>query len=257
MSAIGPDFLWVYAFMYNEAGAQYDMLSYFLRHYSRFPRTKIIIYFDSDNSDNGPELCKAYPQVEVRTSPMDGPADLQRANWISKQVREAQGQTEWVLQVDADEFIWHPDLPQHLHRRRAEGHLLLRPLDGYVMYAEQFPATPGQIYDEVFMGMKDPGVGKPTLMDARVLVKWIAGRHQVVASSQPVFGDPEITWMHFRHLSPAYIESRNAKSYQRQDAINLAMRHGFQVNPEELENNLRYWRELKTKSVEVNPNGLR
>lgn len=251
------DWLHVYCHVYNGA----PILRYWLRHYQRFPATRLFVYFDPDNSDDGPAQVSACPIASARPSPLRGPADLQRANWASQEIRQSLGRAEWALWVDDDELVWKANLREHLSELKRRGIQIVHPRDGYTMASETFPTTTGQIYAEVTRGLPDAlcpaPAGKPTLVDPAVELRWAAGKHRVASAGAPVYDDPAITWMHFRHLSDGYIRERNQKNYARWDALNTALAHGAEVHPDRLAEYQAFRRRILESGVDVAPEGLR
>lgn len=245
------DLLHVYCHVYNGG----PILAYWLRHYQRLPATRLLVYFDKDNSDHGPALVEACPIAERRVSPLTGPRDLERARWASVEIRQSIGQALWALWVDDDELLWKKGLADYLAQQPPEVRIL-HARDAYSMAAEVFPTTDGQIYSEVRRGLLDYHMGKPTLTRPDTPLQWCAGKHRVELSPYPVTEAPELTWMHFRHLGDTYIQQRNDKMFQRWDPLNTALGHGANLHPDKLGEFLAKRREIMDKGIDIQPEGL-
>jgi FkbM family methyltransferase len=64
---------------------------------------------------------------------------------------------EWVIVCDMDEFLWHPDLKNKLENFRKKLCVSIPRVEGYQMFAEDFPEADGsQIYEKVGRGFADP-----------------------------------------------------------------------------------------------------
>lgn len=217
---------WVYSVMHNEA----PMLPFFLRHY--LPLADRVVIFDDHSDDGTAELARA-AGADVRPYPGAGLDDGELVDFASATYPEARGLTDWCAWVDADEFLFHPDLLARLARYRADG-VDLPPIAGYAMFANAFPTTSGQIYDEVHVGVPYDGYSKPVVFDPELSLRWIPGKHTLTfddgAERGP--GPAEIKLLHFRHLGEAYFSGRNARNYARMTARNIRLNHGYQTYPE-------------------------
>lgn len=218
--------LWVYCLFHDEA----PLLDYFMRHYG--PLADRIILYDDHSTDGGPEIAAAYANVSVRPYPGAGLDDGEFVDFAAATYPEARGLADWCLWVDADEFIYHPDLRGRLARYQAEG-VTLPHVDGYAMFANAFPTTAGQIYDEVHCGVPYAGYSKPVVFSPELELRWIPGKHHLTNDDGAKRGGAaEIKLLHFRHLGERYFTSRNARNYARMTARNIQLNHGWQTYPE-------------------------
>lgn len=206
------------------------MLPYFLRHYA--PLCDRVIIFDDHSDDGGPALAAAYPNVEVRPYPGAGLDDIEFVEFAARTYPEARGLADWVVWVDADEFIYHHDLRGLLRHYQAQG-ITLPLVQGYAMFAERFPTTPAQIYAEVRCGTAYAAYSKPVVFDPRLELRWGAGKHDLQDAGAAVRSTTaEIRLLHFRHLGAEYFTARNARNYARMTMANIGRNLGFQVYPE-------------------------
>lgn len=218
--------IWVFALMHNEAA----LLPFFMRHYQAVADRVII--FDDHSDDGTAELAAAYARVSVRPYPGEGLDDQEFSDFAARTYPEARGRADWCLWVDADEFIYHPDLRGRLAHYQAAG-VTLPNVAGYSMFANAFPATDGQLYDAVTVGARAPFYDKPVVFNPALDLRWIPGKH---ALAEPVDtargGAAEIKLLHFRHLGERYFAERNARNYARMSARNVAQGLGYQTYPE-------------------------
>jgi glycosyltransferase involved in cell wall biosynthesis len=138
----------VFTLTYNNE----KMLRYFLRHYSTFCNK--ITVFDNQSTDNTVSVAKEYGAVVIEydtknTFDEATLVDICNSCWEDSNA-------DWVIIVAVDEFIYHPDIIKILEK--VEGTIIRLPF--YNMFADKFPETDGQIYDEVVMGTLAP-TGKP------------------------------------------------------------------------------------------------
>lgn len=196
--------IYIYAFCWNER----RMLPYFLRHYTSFS-DRVVVY-DNMSDDGSREILESCPAAEVRPwdtgglSDEDSLRELKNSCW-----EESRGVADWVMIVDVDEFVYHPDLVAYLERMR--GHAVLRPR-GYQMWHPHFPTGSGQIYDEVKIGERCPGffdklcVFNPDLVDR---INYHVGSHHADPTA-PVTGS-ELKLLHFKHLGWQYLYDRQVR----------------------------------------------
>lgn len=217
--------LWVYTVIHNEA----RLLPFFLSHYA--PLAARVIVYDDASDDGGPEIAARWLNAEVRRYPgqarMD---DHELADFAASAYPEARGQADWVIWVDADEFIYHPVLLDRLARYQAEG-VDLPKVAGYDMYADEFPAGEGQLYELVRQGARAPMYDKPVVFQPRLDLRWIPGKHAAAVSCGNRRGPAELKLLHFRCLGRAHFEARNAHNWARMSERNKAAGLGYQVYP--------------------------
>lgn len=218
--------LWVYTIAHNEA----PLLAYWLRHYCAVA-DRVIVY-DDHSTDDGPALVTAYPNAEVRAYPGDGLDDMAFIEFAQATYPEARGQADWVIWVDADEFVYHPYLLATLGRYHAES-VTLPLVSGYAMYADAFPTGSGQIYDEIKRGVPYAAYSKPCVFNPALNLVWHAGKHGLRQDDGAVrSATAELKLLHYRHLGGAWFEGRNHRNYTRMTPENIQRQHGFQVYDE-------------------------
>jgi hypothetical protein len=92
------------------------MLPFFFRHYD--PLVSQYFIFDDHSSDGSLDLMRAHPNVEVEPFVRSDPdsftlSELSISNECWKRSR---GSADWVLVIDIDEHLFHPDLSKLLMR---------------------------------------------------------------------------------------------------------------------------------------------
>lgn len=197
----------VYSIMRNEI----EMVQYFLRHYEVFA-DRIFVWDDGSN-DGTREILEAHPKVKLLPLNMDGADDVYYVKYLWPQYEEiSRGYADWVICVDADEFVYHPNFIQRLNELTERGDKRIR-LEGYTMYHPTFPITTGQIYEEVKVGWPDKWSQKTVLFTPNMHMTWGPGRHQCVPTRHiPTTKNSGIHLLHFRYLSPEYFLSRNKRN---------------------------------------------
>jgi len=161
--------IWLYCICRNES----KLMPYFLRHYASW--VDQLIFYDDQSTDGTREMIAACPKAVLRDWPGEhGIVDDQFLDFANQQWMEAIGKSEWVIWVDADEFLYHPNILSLLDGYLSEG-VELPQVQGYLMISDHFPTTTGQIYDEIRTGIPDDIWSKQAIF--RGNMKWNMGRH--------------------------------------------------------------------------------
>ena len=230
--------IWLYTVVRNEA----KIMPWFLRHYARFCDRITIV---DDRSDDGTrEMVKSRlagtlaPPCEIvledypHTSGLD---DRDLLAFAKATYKRAHGSAHWCIWVDADEFLYHPDLLPTLERLRVAG-IEVPLMRGYQMLSEVFPqespapgATPDatretrvlpQITELITEGVEDPTYGKPCLFMPHVDMDWELGKHYVHGNLKR--GEyAGLKLLHYRCLGLDYLRERHARNYARCSQANL------------------------------------
>lgn len=207
--------IWLYCICHNEA----RLMPYLLRHYT--PWVDKLIFYDDASDDGTAQLIAAAPQTELRPwTGSSGMVDDEFLELANRQYREARGQADWVLWIDADEFIYHPQVREVLARYQQEG-VTVPLVAGYAMIATALPKGEGQIYDYIKTGMPSPEWSKRVVFNPNIDMRWHVGRHSlfVDASNQSQIipsAQADLKLLHYRYLGTDYVQARCAKNYARE-----------------------------------------
>lgn len=216
---------WVYSVMRNER----TILPWFLKHYRSFC-DRIVIY--DDQSDDGTQDIALKGGAEVRRYPYRGLDDTQFVQLANEQYKEARGYADWIIWVDADEFLYHPRMAERLAELHDLG-ITLPKTQGFNMVAEHPPTGDGQIYEEITTGFFHDRYSKPVILDPTLDIVWEVGKHAIhVTGGIPVqnSNDP-FKLLHYRFLGRAYFEQRSARNWEQISERNKAARFGYETQP--------------------------
>jgi hypothetical protein len=197
--------LHVHSIMRDEA----RILPYWLRHYERY--ASAIFVWEGGSTDGTREMLDAHPLVTVFDQAREGLDDLYFTECFMRYVELSRGQADWCVAVAADEFVYHADLANQLEHL-TEIHARKVRLEGYTMYADHFPITSAQIYDEVQHGYPDIWSCKTVLFDPRVDMHWKPGLHVEVSGDKHTRAD--IKLLHYRYLGADYYLERTRRNYR-------------------------------------------
>jgi hypothetical protein len=201
--------VWLYCICRNEE----RLMPYFLRHYA--PWVERLTFFDGNSTDSTREIIAGYPNAIVENWPgEDALVDDVFMDFANERWKDARCHADYVIWVDADEFLYHPDMIGLLQRYLAEG-VNIPQVRGFTMVSRSFPTTSGQIYDEVRTGFPDCAWDKKAIFRENMI--WNVGRHSInhpaltIRSSSSV----DIKLLHYRALGVDYVRDRHKRNWDR------------------------------------------
>lgn len=230
-----PLSIWLFCILRNEA----RLMPYFLKHYAPFV-TKFI-FFDEFSDDGTRDIIRSCHTAEIRDwEHSSGIQDDKFLEFANDGWKEARGHADWILWVDADEFLYHPAITEVLRRYLADD-IEVPQIQGYTMVSKEFPTTNGQIYDEVRRGFTDDIWGKPAVF--RKHMQWTVGRHGVDRHNfQPKHSaHPEIKLLHYRALGIDYVRWRHARNWARVPERCRALNLGTNTAPDAVGHHTVSW----------------
>lgn len=135
-----------------------------------------------------------------------------------------------MICVDADELVWHANVPGYLASCARRGITLPVP-SGYDMVADTFPTTAGQVYEEVKCGAFTTAYCKPCVFDPDAIeaINYEPGAHTANPRGR-VVADPrsDLKLLHYRFLGLDYVLPRYFIRNLRRSAINRQQGWGSQ-----------------------------
>lgn len=207
----------VYSIMRNEI----QILPFFLRHYETLA-DKIFVW-DDQSTDGTRELLQAHPKVTLLPLELNGIDDDYWVESLWPQYKSlSRGQADWVIQVDADEFVYHPDYRRVFRKLKQQKYDIVKPA-GYLMVADSFPSGyTGQIYDKIKKGLRDKFSEKQCIFNPNIDIKFKRGRHHPDTITHPSgreinlnFYESGIKILHFRFFGLDKFFARIERNYER------------------------------------------
>jgi hypothetical protein len=165
------------------------------------------MYIIDEYSDDGStEIAKANEKAVVIQMNTDGINDDIFCKLFDEGPKQlSNGVADYVVCVDIDELLY-GDVS------KMEGDLLVP--EGWQMISEKLPTTEGQIYEEVTEGVPDLMMSKPIVRRPHIDIHYAHGRHSCQSYTIQTAA-PYLKLLHFRFLSPEYVQSRHNKNWPR------------------------------------------
>ena len=238
----------LYALSWNDA----DMLPFFFRHYD--PLVSRYFIFDDHSSDGSLDLMHTHPNVEVQPFVRSDPdsftlSELAISNECWKRSR---GWADWVIVIDIDEHLFHPDLTALLMRFKALG-ITIVPALGYQMISEEFPRPDALLRETHTYGAPWDIYSKLALFDPSAIteIDYGVGRHHASPTGRVIApACDELLLLHYKFLG---FERTHARHQQQRSGLrskDLENGWGYQYCWSEEE--LRHaWREFARNSIDV------
>jgi hypothetical protein len=162
--------------MYNEE----FLAPFFMNHYEW--ATKIKVFIDDDTNDGTEDIVRRYPNSDVYKFKFpDMMDDFLKVILLTNAYRSSN--TDWVILVDADEFVYHPDIYDFLSEVDAD--IVIANL--YQVYRNikdkdldiSLPAFPQRIYGDKNTG-ENKCYNKPIVARGGLPIMWTPGNHFIL-----------------------------------------------------------------------------
>jgi Glycosyl transferase family 2. len=212
----------VYTVCWNEQ----DLLPFFLEHYSAFAER--IVVFDNYSTDASPEIVRACDCAELRSFDTDGTFN-EEANIQIKNTayRESLGEADFVVVVDADEFVFHEDILGVLDGYRRAG-VTLPQMQGYDMVSWRFPNRTKAITEAVRQGRVNPMYAKRCVFHPSLDINFDLGAHSCMPRGDVVESSPELSLLHYHYVGYLRSIRKHRERRGRLSGFNVEHRAGVQ-----------------------------
>lgn len=200
-----------------------DMLHYFFRNYDEM----VSHYFvDDDGSDDGTlDYLAQHSNVTVRQKPRINPDSYVLESHASHQTSwlRSRGIADWVLVVDIDEHIYHPDLSGYLQAQTEAGVTAI-PALGFQMLAHESPPPEVRLSDHLRRGAPWAQMSKLVLFspDAVTNPGFAVGRHSAEPAGAVRYPErDELLLLHYKYLELKAVSRRHAAEQARRRKLDL------------------------------------
>lgn len=221
------DRCWAYTLAYDEEA----LLPYWLAHYLAFCE-RVTVYVDEASTDATAFLAAEAGAV-LRFHATGGLDDEGFVAFAQDAYKEARGHADWVVWVDADEFLYHPRIGERLAELRAQG--VTRPVvQGYQMVADAPPSGPAPITEQITKGLPAREYSKTCVFSPELDVVWTPGKHSATVTGADVRDDgaDPLRLLHYRYLGRDWLLARNARNFARMGEAQKGRAHGKETYPD-------------------------
>jgi glycosyltransferase involved in cell wall biosynthesis len=189
------------------------MIRYFLRYYETVADRIFVI---DDNSDDGTrELILKSPKCEIIDYPYSSGLHDEEKRTLFSNIYVPNRDAEWVIIVDCDEFVYHPNLRDFLDEKRKEGRRAIK-TTGYICASKEIPDTDGQLFDATPYKQFSRQYCKQVVFDPKLDVSFRIGQHPPTQFSDGVLaGQCGLNLYHCCYLSRDWIIDHLKRRFSR------------------------------------------
>ncbi len=235
----------VYALCWNEE----KMLPYFLRHYSSFA-DKIIIY-DNMSTDSSLDIIKKWEKTE--TIPYDSNNKLNEKAYLNiknKAYKKSRGLADFVMVVDIDEIIYHPDIVNLLKEYKKQ-RITVPLVKGYEMISRTFSGTDKQLYDKIRTGAPRDAYSKNCIFDPNISINYFPGAHFCNPKGDVKYSKyAELKLLHFKYIDLDEVIKRFQQYKERLSKFNKKRKLTYQYSWD-ISRIKKQFKNLEEKSIDV------
>lgn len=213
-----------YCVCWNEERMLPFVFSYYERFVSRFT------IYDNYSTDRSEALVSARPDAAMRKFGIKGVFDDAENQRVKNHCwKQSRGKADLVVVCDTDEFVYHPDLQNHLAAMVKQG-VSFPDVAGYEMYSLEYP-TPeqGLITDQVRRGYATDYMNKHLLFDPHRIVEtqFTPGCHAASPLGIVRKGSETLKLLHYKYLGKAEVIARNRQLGKKLSDANKEQEMGF------------------------------
>lgn len=215
----------LFTICYNEQ----ILLPYFLRHYEGFVHK--MYFFDNYSTDQSAEIISNHKNAVLIK--LDTKSKLRDDLFLEVKNncwKDSRGKADFVIVCDVDEFLYHVNMKEFLLRLGTRGYSAALPI-GYNMVGDGLPISCGQIYQEIFKGVRTYWSDKLSLFDPNMIreINFSPGCHKCNPRGvvRILKDDPGLKLLHYHYLDQRYIIERHKMYAERLSNINRKNAWGF------------------------------
>lgn len=213
----------VFTLGYNEE----CILPHFINHYKQFCRN--ITFYNNCSTDNSVDICKSMG-VNVIDTNLNELNDV--ANIAIKNNSYQKSNADFVIVVDTDELVYHPNIIKLLKYYK-KNNITLPKVRGYTMASEKgYPKNDELLINHVKTGIIAPNYAKRCIFNPKLSIAWTPGQHGISKLNGLIVESEQqdISILHYKFLSLEE-QQKKAKAYsQRMSVANKASNLGSHYN---------------------------
>jgi hypothetical protein len=190
------------------------ILPFFIDYYLNFVKADKIVFADGNSDDGSVEYIKSFgdkTEIISENHVTYSEYDIMRMrNTIWKKYKD---DYDWIIIVDADEFLYHPYISDKLEECMNNG-ITIPSTNGYEMMDKTFPIFTPKNYLTNFInkGFRKHGMDKAVIFNPKeVDMKYSFGSHQSYPTGNVVHdSNTELKLLHYKFLSLDYLRDRGS-----------------------------------------------
>ena len=198
----------LYCLCWNEE----RMLPFFFQHYDSLVARYFV--FDNGSTDRSISVLMQHPKVTLGEFRTVGDSVISEAPAFYETVwHRSRGEADWILIVNIDELLHHPDGKNYFKRCGRRGVTVL-PATGYEMVAERFPDLDDTLSESITRGVRAKHMDKVCAFrpDAIRRINYSPGRHAANPRGRVAYPPaPELNLLHYKYLGESYLLERYAE----------------------------------------------
>ncbi len=198
------------------------LMPYLLRHYTLFSD---VVILENNSTDRTIEIAESFTRTKVLRLKTEDVKDNQWIIDVKNSVYKS-SKADYVIVVDADEFVYHEDILSILQIAKSNGADIVL-TNWYEMCSTFLPSGQGQIYDEIKTGHL--GGAKVNIFSPKIDINYEVGCHKSHPNTDKCFHS-SIKTMHFRNISLDWVFQRNERDRVRLSKKNIESGWSFQYN---------------------------
>jgi len=175
------------------------LLPYFIRHYE--PLCDRLVFYDNMSTDSTRAIIERCDKASVVD--FDTGGEIDQSNYLrikNEKYKQSRGVADYVIVVDIDEFLYHPDLRAVLCRYRDEG-VTLPKVTGFTMVSLFHPRAVRPLIEVVRRGRFSPQYSKMCVFAPELDINYLPGAHRCEPSPQGVESrEAELRLLHYHYL---------------------------------------------------------
>ena len=187
------------------------LLPVFFHRYDSF--VELYHIWDKGSTDGSLNLLQNHPKVRLHRCSIEGDSSIEwERQHFNKIWKESRQTADWVILVNIDEHIYHPDLPGYLKECADRGVTAIRGI-GYEMIGDDFPKVdqPDWLLQNITLGCRSAGLDRLCIFSPNALTNtnFAAGRHQAWPEGHVVWPEsPQILLLRYALLGVDYFIER-------------------------------------------------
>lgn len=233
----------VFTLGYNEE----RILPHFIDHYRRFCRN--ITFYNNMSTDSSVKICLDNG-VNVINTGIDELNDIE--NLKIKQSCYFNSDADFVIVVDNDELVYHPDIINLLEGYKEQG-INLPKIRGYTMATTAGYPEVGKLVQTVTKGVPSINYAKRCIFSPKLGINWSAGCHKIVSvrGEYKESDQQDLSLLHYKFIDKKEIHDKKMSYSKRMSNINKMYLLGAYYNVYDYEETEKWFDDHVKQSIKV------